>query len=164
MRRYAPLVAALVLGGCMVGPDYKRPEQALPAAFTEVDPAGPKLPEIPAQWWQLYNDPVLDELVRSGLERNADVRQAIARVEQAEAALREAHAVLFFPQINGTGSVARQRQIVAGEGPVTATNYFVGLNTSFEIDLWGQRPASRVVAERGVRQHDVHRSATLSMC
>lgn len=138
MKRYLILAAALVLGGCMVGPNYKRPEQALPAAFTEADPAGPKLPAVPSQWWLLYNDPVLDELIRSGLERNADVRQAIARVEQAEAALREAHAVLFFPQINGNGSVARQRSIVPGEGPVTATNYFVGLNTAFEIDLWGR--------------------------
>ena len=138
MRRYAPLVAALVLGGCMLGPNYKRPDQALPSAFTVADPAGAKLSEIPTQWWQLYNDPVLDELVRSGLERNADVRLAIARVEQAEAALREAHAVLFFPQINGQGAVARQRQIVPGQGPVTATNYFLGLNSSFEIDVWGR--------------------------
>jgi multidrug efflux system outer membrane protein len=138
MKRYATLMAALVLGGCMVGPDYKRPEQALPVAYGEADPNGPKLSEIPAQWWLLYNDPVLDELIRSGLERNADVREAIARVEQAEAALREAHAVLFFPQINGQGAVARQRQIIPGEGAVTATNYFLGLNTSFEIDLWGR--------------------------
>lgn len=138
MKRYAPLAAALVLAGCMVGPDYKRPEQALPAAFTEPEPAGQKLPDVPAQWWTLYNDPVLDGLVRAGLDRNADVRQAIARVEEAEAALREAHAILFFPQVNGTGSVARQRQMIAGEGPVTATNYFIGLNTSFELDLWGR--------------------------
>lgn len=138
MKRYAPLAAALVLAGCMVGPDYKRPEQALPSAFGEAEPAGQKLPAVPAQWWTLYNDPVLDGLIREGLERNADVRQAVARVEEAEAALREAHAVLFFPQINGTGSVARQRQIVPGEGPQTATNYFIGLNTAFELDLWGR--------------------------
>ena len=138
MKRYAPLAAALVLAGCMVGPDYKRPEQALPAAFGEAQPGGQKLPAVPEQWWTLYNDPVLDGLIREGLERNADVRQAVARVEEAEAALREAHAVLFFPQINGTGSVARQRQIVPGEGPQTATNYFIGLNTSFELDLWGR--------------------------
>jgi outer membrane protein, multidrug efflux system len=138
MRRYLPLVAALALSGCMVGPDYKRPEQALPASFGEAEPAGQKLPAVPVEWWTLYNDPVLNELVASGLERNADVRQAVARVDEAEAALREAHAILFFPQINGQGSVARQRQIVPGEGATTATNYFIGLNTSFELDLWGR--------------------------
>jgi multidrug efflux system outer membrane protein len=138
IKRYAPLVAALVLGGCMVGPNYKRPEQALPPAFGEAEPFGQTLSQIPVDWWKLYNDPVLDDLVRSGLERNADVRQAIARVEEAEAALREAHAVLFFPQVNGTGSVARQRQIVPGEGAAVSTNYFVGLNTSFEVDVWGR--------------------------
>jgi multidrug efflux system outer membrane protein len=138
MRRYAPLAAALVLGGCMVGPDYKRPEQALPASFAEAGPSGQKLSPVPSQWWTLYNDPVLDDLVRVGLERNADMRQAIARGEETQAALREAHAILFFPQINGQGAVARQRQIVSGEGTVTATNYFVGLNTSFEIDVWGR--------------------------
>lgn len=138
MRACLSMVAALVLGGCMVGPDYKRPDQALPGSFAEAEPSGQKLSEVPAQWWTLYNDPVLDGLVREGLERNADVRQAIARVEEAEAALREAHAVLFFPQVNGSGSVVRQRAIVRGEGAATGTNFFLGLNTSFEIDLWGR--------------------------
>jgi len=138
MKRLSLLVAALVLSGCMVGPNYKRPEQALPAAFNEPQPAGQSISEVPVHWWTLYNDPVLDELVASGLERNADVRQAIARVEEAEAALREAHAILAFPEINGQGAVARQRQIVPGQGSITATNYLIGLNTSFEVDLWGR--------------------------
>jgi multidrug efflux system outer membrane protein len=138
MKRYVPVVAALLLGGCMLGPDYKRPELGLPGAFGESEPSGQKLSQIPVDWWKLYNDPVLDELVQAGLEHNADVREAIARVEEAEAQLREAHAILFFPQINGQGAFARQRQIIPGDGTITANNYFVGLNTSFEIDVWGR--------------------------
>jgi multidrug efflux system outer membrane protein len=80
MKRYVPLATALLLAGCMVGPNYKRPDAALPATFGETEPVGRKLPGVPSQWWTLYNDAVLDDLIRAGLERNADVRQAVARV------------------------------------------------------------------------------------
>lgn len=138
MKRYAPLAAALVLGGCMVGPNYQRPDEGIPAGFGEAQPSGQQLSQIPVDWWKLYNDPVLNELVSTGLERNADVRLAIARVEEAEAQLREAHAVLFFPTVNGTGGASRARAIVPGEGPAVGNAFSIGLSTSFEIDLWGK--------------------------
>ena len=130
--RAALVAVAAVLGGCaMVGPDYSRPDTGLPAAYAEPGPAGAIA--VPAQWWTLYNDPLLDELVRAGLERNSDVKLATARVEEAEAALREARATLFFPLVQGAAGASRGRS----EGE-TANHFNLGASTSFEIDLWGR--------------------------
>jgi multidrug efflux system outer membrane protein len=134
LLRIAPLALAMTLAGCMVGPNYTRPSTELPAQYGEPAKAGPIA--VPQKWWTLYNDPVLDELVESGLARNADVRQAAARVEEAEAVMAQARAA-FFPTINGQAAATRGRQNVLGEF-VTGTGYSLGLSTSFELDIWGQ--------------------------
>ena len=126
--------ASLLLAGCMVGPDYKRPETNLPAAFLEPSSGTAPL-TVPADWWKLYNDPLLDQLVTDGLANNADVHIATARVEQAEAALREAHAVLL-PPFDGQATAFRGRTPTTNL--VTVNAFTLGLSTSFEVDLWGR--------------------------
>jgi multidrug efflux system outer membrane protein len=127
-------ILPFVLSGCfMLGPDYRRPDTDLPATYGEPDVAGSPI-AVPQQWWTLYGDPTLDELVRSGLERNADVRLAGARLEEAEAALREARATLFFPLVEANADASRSRTIQLG----TANNFGLGVSTSFEVDLWGR--------------------------
>ena len=141
--RHLVIAISLALAGCMVGPDYKRPDPQLPAAF--VEPASSATPLIIEQWWTLYGDPVLDELVRAGLERNADIRLAVARVDEAEAVLREARATVFFPLVNGNAAGSRSRTLQFG----TANTFSLGLSTSFELDLWGRlRRAERSVQDQ----------------
>ena len=147
MRRALIAAAGLALGGCMVGPDYQRPDVPLPSTFAESNVPG-AAGAVPEQWWKLYGDPVLDALVADGLAYNADVQAAAARVEEAEGQLREAHAVLFFPEINGNAGVNRARSIQLGT-PVTATVYSIGISTAFEVDLWGHLRR----AERSVRDN-----------
>ena len=134
----APFVIALAvaLPGCMVGPDYKRPDTGVPAAFNEPD-VGQGSATLPARWWTLYNDPLLTSLVEDALVRNADIRLAAARVEEAEAALREANATLWFPLVNGNAGASRGRSFATG-APRTGNSYNIGISTSFEVDLWGR--------------------------
>jgi multidrug efflux system outer membrane protein len=140
MYRHLLIALPLGLAACTVGPDYKRPEQQLPSAF--VEPASNATPVVAERWWVLYGEPILDDLVRAGLERNADVRLAVARVEEAEAVLREAHATLFFPLVQGNAGASRSRTLLNG----TENNFTLGLSTSFEVDLWGRlRRAERAV-------------------
>ena len=139
MRRLA--LIAIALAGCTVGPDYKRPEVALPAQYAE--PSTGSAPALVANWWTLYKDPMLDELVASGQKTNADLRLAVARVQEAEGALREVRASIF-PEITGTASYARQGVSTLSQPPVPAgistvrPSYQALISTSYEVDFWGR--------------------------
>ena len=103
MKRLLPL---LVLCGCTLGPDYKRPQLELPAQYPEPAPAAAQA--LAPQWWQLYSDKTLDGLIDTAQKANADVRLAAARVQEAEGALREARAALF-PEVTGSYTYARSQ-------------------------------------------------------
>lgn len=133
--KYVIVSVAVALGGCaMVGPDYQRPATDLPAQFAGQGAVGAAT--IPAQWWQLYGDATLGELVQAALARNADLQLATARIEEAEAVLREAHAALVVPQVNGQVGATRGR--VLGNTPPVGNVFTLGASTSFEIDVWGR--------------------------
>ena len=82
-------VAALLLAGCVVGPNYKRPQVAVPANFRAPAP----LPESQAasfadlKWFEVFHDETLQGLIRAALVQNYDLRDAVTRVEQARANL-----------------------------------------------------------------------------
>ena len=127
---WIPAFAGMTMvAGCMVGPDYKRPDLDLPAGYTE--PASNATPSIPARWWTLYGDPVLDGMIAQGLERNADVKLAVARVEEAEAALREARATVFFPLVNGNAGAI----VVPRTKPIAVVGFTIAHGRIVEIDL-----------------------------
>ncbi|APV51485.1 hypothetical protein BWI17_18380 [Betaproteobacteria bacterium GR16-43] len=137
MTRFLVVTAvATALAGCaMVGPDYARPATDLPAQF-DAKGGSSETPALAARWWTLYGDATLDELVRASLERNADLQLAAARVEEADAVLREAHAALVFPQVNGQVGATRGR--VLGNTPPVGNAFVVGASTAFEVDVWGR--------------------------
>jgi multidrug efflux system outer membrane protein len=113
----------------------------LPSDFGEKAPS--EGAAVPAGWWKLYNDPVLDGLVADGRKNNADLRQAVARVSEAEGALREVRAA-FWPEVDVSAAAARQRVSTLANPPVPASfsvvrpNYQALLTTSYEVDFWGR--------------------------
>ena len=163
MRPLAVVVAAS-LAACAVGPDYNRPANDLPQNYsseTNGGKIGAASPTIAADWWTLYNDALLNQLVATALEHNVDIRFAAARVEEAQATLREANAS-FFPEIDLRGNGVRQRIGAAGgtssssaggsssgggsSSPRIFNIYQAQLGTSFELDFWGKlRRASESV-------------------
>ena len=137
--------AALLLGGCMVGPDYHRPQVSVPATFhelpgwTQAEPAaaGPK-----GAWWTGFNDPLLDELEPQVVVSNQTVAQDYANYQQALAEVKVARASLF-PTIGVTGSGTRQRSSTSSSvssfskaQTVTNSGSLEG-NVSWAPDLWG---------------------------
>lgn len=145
MTRHPPVIAlAMALAGCMtVGPDYERPAVDLPGAYPEPIATASAPLEVPADWWRLFGDATLDRLVTSGLERNADIRVAVARIEEAEAALREARATALFPLVEGNAGISRARSSTqTGTLPPNAApirnNFQLAASTSFELDFWGR--------------------------
>jgi multidrug efflux system outer membrane protein len=137
----AALLAAALAGCAAVGPDHRRPEVALPAAFPGAAPE--PAAAVQPRWWTLYGDPTLTRLVDDALARNADVRAAAARVDETEAVLAQARAAMF-PQVDLQGSTARTRASTVGAIPIPSgapvlqdLNRLV-LSTTFELDFWGR--------------------------
>ncbi|MGV1101004.1 efflux transporter outer membrane subunit [Thiovibrio sp. JS02] len=135
--RAATLVLALLLSGCMLGPDFTAPETRLPGQWREATAeTGPAAEEL-ARWWTLFNDPTLTSLVERGLAANLDLKQAEARVRQARAARRIAGAGLG-PSVDASGSYRRSRSPETDRGgSVTADLYEAGFDANWEIDLFG---------------------------
>src|SRR6202163_735175 len=142
MHRCAWIAFAFALSGCMLGPDYQRPQTPLPTTYADaptVD-ATASTTTMGVDWWKLYDDPILNDLVATALSDNLDVVAAVAKIEEFDADLREANAALF-PEIDLGGAAARSRssQAVASPSTVLLSNDLrVALSTSFEIDFWGR--------------------------
>ena len=135
------LLACALLAGCALGPDYERPATDLPNAYTE--PNVGDAPPVSADWWKLYGDPVLDSLIAAALERNADVRLAVARIEEADANLRVVNAA-FLPEIDASANANRTRfsattAVPTPPGvPAVRNDARLALTTSYELDFWGR--------------------------
>lgn len=143
-RRGAWLAAGLLAAGCTtLGPDHQRPTVALPAAYaTPADPAGGAGVPLAPDWWKLFGDRTLDALVDKALASNADVAQAVARVEQADALVREA-AGATSPTLTAGGNASRARTSARsrnnpGGVAIEDNNFVASLSTSFELDFWGR--------------------------
>ncbi|MBA9846470.1 MAG: efflux transporter outer membrane subunit [Ralstonia sp.] len=156
----APLVLALLLAGCAVGPDYHTP----PLSGTEA-PQGwhATLPHhgsrmALAHWWEQFHDPVLTQLVEQADATSPTIAQAVGRVREARASVSTNRAALL-PQLKGSGSATRQggfggSQFAGGAGGLSAgaLNPTLGLGTittlgaqadaSWEIDLFGGKRRS----------------------
>ncbi|KVQ98395.1 efflux transporter outer membrane subunit [Burkholderia ubonensis] len=144
---------AVLLAGCAVGPDYHRPDTPMPAAFKEA-PAGWKVAQ-PADgadrgaWWRVYGDPQLDALIGKLNASNQTIAQSAAAYRQARALVAEARAA-YFPTVGLTASGSRSRTPRASLSSGSSSSfggsssgsignsYSVGLDASWEPDLWGK--------------------------
>ena len=141
--RLSVALPALSLVACqMVGPDYFRPKQTLPASYQESQ-ASDAAEAVINQWWTLYNDEVLNDLISKASKNNTDLKIAVARIEEADGYMREVGAALF-PQVNVDSSTSRYKVTELGATPLfngmspTRSNYNVKLSTTFELDFWGK--------------------------
>ena len=141
--RLSVALPALSLVACqMVGPDYFRPKQTLPASYQESQ-ASDAAVAMSNQWWTLYNDEVLNDLIAKASKNNTDIKIAVARIEEADAYMREVGAALF-PQVNVDSSASRYKVTELGATPLfngmspTRNNFNVTLSTTFELDFWGK--------------------------
>ncbi|MBU9605934.1 efflux transporter outer membrane subunit [Burkholderia multivorans] len=153
------VATAVLLAGCAVGPDYHRPDTSIPAAFKEA-PAGWKVAQ-PADradrgpWWTVYDDPQLNALIDKLNASNQTIAQSAAAYRQARALVSEARAA-YFPTVglSASGSRARTPRSSFSSGSSSSfgsstsgsisNSYSVGLDASWEPDLWGK--VSRTVS------------------
>lgn len=145
------LALGLLLAGCAVGPDYVKPTMDVPAQYKEAGPwaqAQPARVDASGPWWQAFGDPTLSGLVERANTSSQTLAQYEAQYRQARALADEARSSLF-PTLGASLSTTRARSsgstVSTGNGTTgtvvdtarVGTTHQVGLNASWEPDLWG---------------------------
>jgi len=163
-----PLLGQLIVCGCTVGPNYKRPDVAMQHAWTHppatqasvINEASP-----PSDWWATLNDWQLNSLVRRACDGNLSISIAKSRISEARAE-RGIAASRLFPSLNGGGVYSFNR----ADGPLfpAVTNdyqfYAAGFDALWEADIFGGVRRSIEAAEDDIQgQQDAERGAVVSV-
>ena len=146
----AAALLALALSGCAIGPDYQRPATPDISQFKEAEgwlAAAPADALERGPWWQLFGDPVLSELAERVAVSNQNVAAAVASYAQARALVREQRASLF-PSVTLNGGANRAHSSSSGN---TASNYQLGIGSSWEPDVWGRLQRAADGASAGLQ-------------
>lgn len=136
------LALALVAGGCAVGPNYARPVVAEPPNFRG-QPSAEAASLADTPWWDAFQDPALQALIKEALTRNYDVQIAAARVREARASLSIARSDLY-PSFEYGAGVSRSKVGPGAPGSPggparEATNFYSAtMSASWELDVWGR--------------------------
>ena len=142
MRHFLFFFILINLISCtLIGPDYKRPEINLPNTYHQESNKENVVTDL-NNWWKLYEDPLLNELIDKALIKNTDINAAIARLEEADAYLKQVGAALI-PSVDLTSQANRTKATENGTVPSSFVkpyrkNFNVQLGTSFELDFWGR--------------------------
>ena len=168
MKAVRTVLALALLQGLLacttVGPDYRVPDQAAvnspaaKAAFAGTHDPAISIAPVPDNWWQLYNDPVLNQLVQQALEHNTDLRVADANLRRALALQNQ---VDSERNIEARVSLAAKRAEEAGEQfllseklPVVNEGDF-GISLAYQVDMFGK-------LKRGEEAADANTGAALA--
>jgi outer membrane protein, multidrug efflux system len=155
MKLICLLVPVALLSACKtVGPDYLRPQLAVPEQYSEA--AGltneQAQSKISMTWWAQYQDQTLNDLMVKALKNNSNIKLAVARIEEANAAADEIGAATF-PQVDLNAGANRSRVTELGANPITTNprnDFKAQLDTSFEIDFWGKLRRAKESAQAQV--------------
>ncbi len=145
LGRIAAMIMGLTGGGCMVGPDYQSPAVTVANHYLEANqPSVDTKREQYEQWWRVFEDPVLDQLIDIAYDQDLTLVAAGTRVLQARAELGVAIGE-FYPQTqHGNGSLiySRESQADPTVPPQSQLKNFwrdaLGLTVGWEVDFWGK--------------------------
>jgi outer membrane protein, multidrug efflux system len=168
MKNLAPrLILMLVpcfLAGCMVGPNYHRPVVQTPTAFRDLS----ENPQVQAQaasyadlpWWQVFQDPQLQELIRTALKQNYDLQLATERINAARAQVTITRSALF-PQVQGNGDFSGGKE----HNFQTKTNFLtLTADAAFQLDFFGRlRRATEASRAQLLATEDARQTVILTL-
>jgi multidrug efflux system outer membrane protein len=164
-------VAAFVLGGCSLIPDYQQPEAPVAGQYPQGPAYSPA--QAPAQaaaeqgWKQFFHDPGLQQLIQVALENNRDLRVAALNIDAFAAQYRIQRADLF-PAVSANGTGSRQRVPArasqTGEAGITSSySATVGIS-AYELDLFGRvRSLSEEALQKYFATEEARRSTQISL-
>jgi multidrug efflux system outer membrane protein len=165
-RAVAVVLALGVLSGCAVGPNYQQPPVTAPDVYYQVQgPPAPAASLADQPWWEVFQDPVLVQLIDEALRSGYDVQLAAARVEEARARAGIARSE-FFPSINYGGGWSRGRNSAEVFPYSKATGNLIDANVNFgwELDVWGRiRRLNEAAKAQYLASEDARRGVLLSL-
>jgi len=172
MRASCLAIVAALLTGCTFGPNYKRPQLAVPANFRAPEPLPPPQAASLAdlKWFEVFQDEKLQDLIRTALVQNFDLRDAVTRVEQARSNLGITRSNQI-PQVSASGDLNATRTSRDGAFalppgiPFQQNRNFgqAGLNfLSFELDIWGRLRRATEAARADLLNAEETRKAVVS--
>jgi NodT family efflux transporter outer membrane factor (OMF) lipoprotein len=147
VRSLSIVGCALLVASCAVGPDYKKPDIEVPATYKELGGwkiAEPKDAVPKGKWWEVFRDPVLDNLVDQVNVSNQELKAAEARFRNARSQVSVARSALY-PSLGLSASAERVKR---ADTPAV-NSAAVTLDASWEVDLWGRIRRSVEAAEAG---------------
>lgn len=158
MKRSLILVG-LFLSGCTVGPDYQRPETIQAKQFVQAKDDSLKPEPVRADWWQLFHDPLLIQLIEAGLQENHDLRIAVQNLTVARARLGDSR----WQQRPRTALAAQasrtqtSQEVSSANQPVE-NRYTANFSISWELDVFGRgrRLVESATADLAASQEDLH--------
>jgi multidrug efflux system outer membrane protein len=165
VRRAAALVVAWTAGAmavaaCTVGPDYERPAAPEPLEYRAEEREGESIANT--AWWDLYEDPVLQGLIEDGLENNRGLREAMARIAEARAAVGIARAVLY-PSLSLVGAAFYQAT-PTDDSVSSFDNFKAAIGASYEVDLYGRVERSNEAAAQSLlATEEAYRTVTIGL-
>lgn len=161
-----PLIFALTLSGCMLGPNYHRPDVDVPQGWRLSVEKATAVANVP--WWEQFQDPVLNKYIQTSLEQNKDLKIAVAVVDEYYALLGITRSQ-FFPEVNANAAGARMRSsnsfLPSSQGVDQNFNAFVlAFTLSYELDFWGRiRRANEAARANLLGQEDAQRTVILTL-
>ncbi|MEE3327621.1 MAG: efflux transporter outer membrane subunit [Myxococcota bacterium] len=166
--KFLRFVACVTLAfhvSCAIGPNYKRPVVEVPEVYRGSLDSREAKSLADLAWWEIFQDPVLVDLIETALNNNLDLQMAVARTEQAYR-LSIATNSAFYPQVGYQGSAGKARSQdfrSAGEG-IDYTTYMGAFNVAWEIDIWGRiRRASESAKAQLLASEEFQRGVLLSV-
>ena len=162
----ALLLVVLLVAGCAVGPNYKRPSINTPDAYRGVMPQEATQPAVESlgdqKWWEVFQDEELQKLIRTALQQNYDVQIAAARILQAQAQLGITRADQF-PSIAAGASAIDQRSPQSKIIPAfkSSANQ-VNVSLAWELDFWGKYRRSTEAARANLLASEWARQEVIS--
>jgi NodT family efflux transporter outer membrane factor (OMF) lipoprotein len=144
MRKLTTFLLPLLLSlaACTVGPDYVRPAAETPQAYKEAEgwkPAQPSDHVLRGDWWEAFNDPLLNDLEKQVSISNQNLAQAEAQYRQARALVQSARSG-YVPTVGAGASADRSRSSAGGNtiNRGVRDNYAISADATWELDLWGR--------------------------
>ena len=168
MKKLASLMTAVLtsalISGCTVGPNYHKPVVQTPTAYRDLR----ETPQAQAQaasyadlpWWQVFQDPQLQELIRTALKQNYDLQLATERInaERAQLAITRSNQ---FPQVQGSGTFNGGKE----QNFQTKFNFLsLAADAAFQVDLFGRlRRATEAARAQLLATEEAQHTVTLTL-